>query len=250
MRLLLLCLTCFIWVNLQAEDRDALWSKALTAQQNGDLPSAISTYQALLEQGSTAPELHNNLGLAYYQQGELGEAILHFERALRLAPGYTDARHHLAAAQQRIVTPIERTEPIALVQIWQQSYRLFPPFGWALVVVLLLSAAAGLVIRALLAGTLWEFPVGVRWSLGLVLLAVFPLLLGQARHAESIDQSRAVITAPKVGLREHPELSSPELDLISEGNTLRIIDQRRDWVQVSLPNYTVGWMPASLVERI
>lgn len=250
MRLFLLCLSCFIWTNLCAEDRVTLWSQALEAQQNGDLAQAIATYHSLLEQDITAPELHNNLGLAYYQQGELGKAILHFERALQLAPNYEDAAHHLAAAQQRIVTPIEATTPIALVQTWQQTYRLLSPLGWAFVLLLLLAAAAGLVIRALLEGTLSQFPTGIRWSIGLGLLAVLPLLLGHVRHAEATDQSRAVVTAPQVGLREYPELSSPELDFISEGNALRIVDQRRDWVQVALPNYTVGWIPASLVERI
>ena len=250
MRLLLLFLSCFIWANLCAEDRATLWTQALTAQQNGDLPTAITIYQQLLEQGHTAPELHNNLGLIYYQQGELGEAILHFERALRLAPNHPDAQHHLAAAQQRIVTSVAAAAPIRLVQYWLDTFRSLPPLGWAFLAFLLLGTAAGLGIRVLLQGTVRQFPTSLRWSVGLLSLTALPLLLGHARYAESTDQSRAVVTAPQVGLRAHPELSSPEMDLVSEGNTLRIIDQRQDWVQVSLPNYTIGWMPASLVTRI
>lgn len=250
MRLLLLYLSCFIWGNLYAKDPSVLWSQALDAHQSGDLPNAIATYQQLLDQEHTAPELLNNLGLAYYQQGELGEAILYFERALRLAPNDEDAHHHLAAAQQRIVVPIESQEPIALVQIWQNTYRFLTPVGWALLAFVLLTIAAGLTIRAIFQGHARSFPPNIRWSIGFVALAVLPLVLGHARRADHLDQSRAVILAPQVGLRAHPELSSPETELISEGNTLRILNQRRDWVQVALPNYMVGWIPASLVARI
>lgn len=250
MRLLLLYLSCFIWGNLYAEDPSTLWSQALDAHQNGDLPHAIATYQQLLDQEHTAPELHNNLGLAYYQNGELGEAILHFERALRLSPNNEDARHHLTAAQQRIVVPIKSQKSITLMQLWQNTYHFLTPLGWALLVFILLTIAAGLTIHAILKGHAPSFPPNIRWSIGLIALAVLPLLLGHACHSDQIDQSRAVVLAPQVGLRAHPELSSPEMDLISEGNTLRILDQRRDWVQVALPNYRVGWVPASLVTRI
>jgi len=41
---------------------------------------------------------HNNLGFAFYRQGKLDEAILHFSEALRIKPSYEKAHNNLAVA--------------------------------------------------------------------------------------------------------------------------------------------------------
>jgi tetratricopeptide (TPR) repeat protein len=45
-------------------------------------------------------EAHNNLGIALGTRGRLAEAIEHFELALRLNPGFVDARRNLEIARQ------------------------------------------------------------------------------------------------------------------------------------------------------
>jgi Flp pilus assembly protein TadD len=40
-------------------------------------------------------EAHNNLGILFYQLGNTERAIGHFREALRINPGYTDARENL-----------------------------------------------------------------------------------------------------------------------------------------------------------
>lgn len=248
---LLLLLLLSTPITLLANDAHALWSEALQAQQNGQLGHAIEQYEQLLATGHTAPELHNNLGLAYYHQSELGEAIVHFERALRQAPNYEDARHHLMAAQQRIQVPVEASAPIALTVFWQSLYRALPSSGWGIVTFLLLALAAALVGRAIWRGTsLRSIPPALRWSLGLIILSLFTLVLGRTHYLEETDRSWAVITAPQAGIRSAPELSSPELDVLSEGIGVRIVEERDEWAQVQLPNYVIGWVPSSLLERI
>jgi Flp pilus assembly protein TadD len=40
---------------------------------------------------------HNNLGIALYRKGRVGEAIRQFQEALKLKPNYTDAHNNLDA---------------------------------------------------------------------------------------------------------------------------------------------------------
>lgn len=44
------------------------------------------------------PDLINNLGLAYHEQGELKLAVEQYQRAIKLAPNYADAYYNLHAA--------------------------------------------------------------------------------------------------------------------------------------------------------
>ena len=58
----------------------------------------MEAYQAVRAGGFESPDLHYNLGNAYFQMGELGQSILGWERALKLAPGHADALANLELA--------------------------------------------------------------------------------------------------------------------------------------------------------
>ena len=42
----------------------------------GDYQAAAEAYETTLSEGLTSPELHYNLGGAYYHEGQMGKAIL------------------------------------------------------------------------------------------------------------------------------------------------------------------------------
>jgi tetratricopeptide (TPR) repeat protein len=61
-------------------------------------PQAIAHFEQALRSRPDLPELHNNLGVARARQMDLDQAIQAFTEALRLRPGYADARRNLARA--------------------------------------------------------------------------------------------------------------------------------------------------------
>ena len=74
---------------------------ANAAYADGRYEEAAAMYQTLLDEQPDAT-LYYNLGNARFKQGELAQAILNYERALRLKPNYKDAQYNLAFAQSRI----------------------------------------------------------------------------------------------------------------------------------------------------
>ena len=66
--------------------------------------------------------VYYNLGNAYFKQGELAQAILAYERALRLQPSLQDAKHNLQFAQSRIIDNIQDTQSFFLSN-WLQAIR-------------------------------------------------------------------------------------------------------------------------------
>ncbi|WP_347269544.1 tetratricopeptide repeat protein [Trichocoleus sp. FACHB-90] len=49
-----------------------------------------------------AASVHNNLGLAFHQQGKWKEAIEEFKQAVQLDPNYVEAEDNLKKAQQQL----------------------------------------------------------------------------------------------------------------------------------------------------
>ena len=67
----------------------------------GSYAEAAQVYEQLLSQGMTHSSLYYNLGNAFYVQGDLGRAILNYQRAARLDPRDPEIRANLALARNQ-----------------------------------------------------------------------------------------------------------------------------------------------------
>jgi len=67
---------------------------------DGNLKNAITHYEAAVRLRPQHAEAHNNLAVALAQQGRTEEAMAHFEQALRLKPNYPEAHNNLGNTLQ------------------------------------------------------------------------------------------------------------------------------------------------------
>lgn len=56
---------------------------------------AIQHWTEALKLKADWPEVHNNIGVAYYKKGDIDKAVEHWKKALRLKPDWTDVRDNL-----------------------------------------------------------------------------------------------------------------------------------------------------------
>src|SRR5207237_6826651 len=103
-----------------------LFSDANAAYLSGDLGRAIASYEALVAEGVTSAELETNLGAAYLRQGKRGQAALHLERALVLAPGDDDARHDLGELRRTNIDKLEGGEEQGPAEIFARVLAPLP----------------------------------------------------------------------------------------------------------------------------
>ncbi len=83
---------------VEAKTDKTLFSKALEAQNKGQFESAAKLWQSFLSKYPDSFEGHNNLGLVYYTQDMLSQALSEFETAYRLNPDDGKIRKNLARA--------------------------------------------------------------------------------------------------------------------------------------------------------
>ncbi len=82
-------------LNLRPDSAEAHNNLALAYNQQGRLEEAIQEYKAAIKLKLEFPELHYRLALAYYQQGNLEEATKEYLTALNLKPDYAEAHNSL-----------------------------------------------------------------------------------------------------------------------------------------------------------
>ena len=70
----------------RADDQAKGFVHGIQAYEKGDYQQAITRFQALVQAGVRNGKLYYNLGNAYMKKGDLGRAVLWYERAARLIP--------------------------------------------------------------------------------------------------------------------------------------------------------------------
>jgi hypothetical protein len=95
----------------------------------------------------------------------------------------------------------------------------------------------------------------LRVTLGLVasfsLLLFMAALLGIGDRLEWFEEGRlAVVVAEEATLRAGPDERAPGQRIVREGDRLRVLDVRRDYAEVRLPDDQRGFVRASKLEVI
>lgn len=219
--------------------------------QQGDYRAAIENYQRIIDSGLESGSLHYNIGNAYFKLGRLGEAILHYERARRLAPGDADVRANLELARSLTVdevTPLPRFWLVRAVDWWVGLL----PRGWLVLVVGAgyAAAMAGLVmmiLRRRTAVSRWARRLAIgSAAIALVFainLAVRELGIGQPKDAIIMAEETPVQSAPS-------DDRALQVFTIHEGTKVRIDQRSEEWVEIVLQDGKVGWVRTEVLEVI
>lgn len=220
---------------------------ANAAYAEGRYEEAATIYQALIDEQPDAT-LYYNLGNARFKQGELAQAILNYERALRLQPNHKDAQYNLAFAQSKITDNI--VEQDFFLSAWTRAVRnsLKEQTWFFLSVSLFVLALIGLLLFLLSRETwLRKTAFHVAW-----LAFLFSLIAGlntASLHKRDTLRSEAIITQGIVNGKSSPDRSGTDLFTVHEGTKVTIRETLGEWCNIRVGNYE-GWIRQQTLERI
>ncbi|MGE0158130.1 MAG: tetratricopeptide repeat protein [Gemmatimonadales bacterium] len=234
-------------VTAQAE----IFAQGNQLYQQGDFAGAVDAYEAVLDAGFESVALHYNLGNAYFKTGQLGPAILAWERARALAPSDPDVLANLELARSMTADAIEPLPQFWLISVVSWWVGLLPrSLLIALVATAWLAVGGGVAVWLLARRD--ELRAAGKWaalSAGAVVLVfgvnLFVRELGIGRA------ERAVILADAVPVRSAPA-DQDDLTVfeIHEGTRVRIDERAGEWAEVVLDDGKVGWVPLDVLEVI
>ncbi len=213
-----------------------------TAYEQQQYGKALQHYQSAMTSQSEGQsvDLLFNLGNAHYKSGNLGQAILHWEKALVLSPNDKDIRENLRIAKYDIEGEVIPVTPFFLLKFWKSTQNLLSSSAWSILCIIMIwLGIMGLLV--------WLFSkerkmkkYGFIGGLTLLVLALFPLLWSMGKAKSERQQNRAILTVQKTALRSSPD-NPGDFD-IYEGTELEIMDRIGEWSKVRLLNSDVGWV--------
>lgn len=210
---------------------------------------AAQIFEQQIERGVEDASIYFNLGNSYFQQGDLGRAVLNYQRAAQLDPRDADiqANLELTRAQTTELFAAEPSGPLAV---------LADLTGW-----LTLNETAVIVLGfwfllsfVILARRQSQTDKSIKW-LGYVVVVVVALLLisGLSLGSRAIleqTQPEGVVIAPTVAVSSGPGIDlTTGMNLLS-GTEINVVEMQGEWVRVKSPGSTQNWIPVKAVATI
>lgn len=221
---------------------DQIWVSANQLCEQGDYSAAISAYQSI-PAFEKKPKVLYNLGNAYFQSGQLGRAILNFERAFRLAPSNKSIQHNLAIAKAKIQNPYSDTS-FFMKRWWIQIFSFFSPNVWAVILWLLAFLLAfAFAWRKKKSFAKWTLPLFTV----LFMLVATVLYLGLSKIQSKDD---AIVLQGLQQYYSDSNLSKTIDRVIPEGTQVKILESKEGVVRFQLPNGVIGYLSPAVVEKI
>ena len=220
------------------------------AYRQGDYALAVEQYEGLLSDGVASADLYYNLGNAYYRTGQMGRAILNYERALRLKPSMSDARENLALAESKTVDRITPLPKFFVAQWIDTLCVRISPVVWRIVCLVLLALVGLSVVVMRLGASRNLRKAGLMAGIPFLLLFVVAVLLlfGSTRHFNA--HSEAIVMQAAITVKSSPEAQSTDKLILHEGTKLAVTDSLAGWYKVTIADGTAGWCQGSDIERI
>ncbi len=237
-----------------------LIQQADSAYTADSFKEAADTYLHVIATEGNSAALQYNLGNCYYRLGEMGKAILAYERALRLDPTFEDARNNLEFVNTKIADrPGERGTFLgnaldAVANAARSNTWAWLAFGCFVLTV-------GGILAYFFAGNVGLRKVGFFGGfltmLGCLCFIYFAFRSAAIATADNV----AVITSPSTILSTSPRVPkdrSQEAMLLHEGTRVEILDSVKSttdsinslWYDVQVDNAHRAWINAAAVEKI
>jgi tetratricopeptide (TPR) repeat protein len=247
-RLAIIILVALLYLTSNHEARADEWEegffKANQAYKVGDFQEAIEEYLRLIRSGHGGGQIYYNLGNAYFRAGQVGRAILEYERAQLLIPRDPDLNFNLSHARDQIRDAIEESHGfIETAFFWLKSFNLNELFWsfallnlllWTILIIRLFHKSEWLYYMLLLILTAW-FVTGLSFGL---------------KYYWISSDDRAVILQKEVDILAGPEEDDTILFKLHEGTVVYKERSEDGWSLVRLPDKKRGWVKSRAIGLI
>jgi hypothetical protein len=215
----------------------------------GHYAEAVRIYEGQLALGVQDSALYYNLGNAYFQQGDLGRAVLNLERAAQLDPRDADIQANLELVRGQtteLFAAEEAPGPLSLLagatsRLTENETAVLVLALWFAFVFLLLARRTAESERA---------RRGLQTAAVVVLLVL--LISGISLAGRSFmtrSQPLGVVVSPSVAVSSEPGAEFATGVTVGGGTAVHVAEQQGEWLRLAAPEgIEASWVPETAVE--
>lgn len=242
----------YLWVLICAPLCLFSWSADLSQTEqlihDGKYLEAIEALDtAQNEQKYQSLAIYSNLGYCYFKIDDRANAVLNYERALRLSPRDKGLKEVLKTLNDQLENQIFEIPEFVLVRVYNSVVTLFNSSVWAFLQLFLL----GLIV-ILVAVVLFKFRFRKYLYIisSLVLLMLVTSLMSQHKKYLESNRDYAIVMKNDISLMTAADERSGGIALLSAGTKVNVIDEIAEWYKVMLSDKSVGWLKKEELEII
>lgn len=218
---------------------------------------AEQLYLQALKEGGSSSVLFYNLGNAYYRQGNLGKAIVNYERALKIDPTNADARTNLDFVNSKIADK-QIDSGSYLDSVWNGTVGMFHPDTWAVIALVLFAIFLGAVAVYIFSSAVMVKKTSFFGGMLVFVVTVAAVIISFSAANRVNSHDYAIILPPASQLSTTPRESRSQAEqafLLHEGTKVEIIDSLSTptdgtWYEVMVGRGERAWIKSTEVERI
>lgn len=231
-------------------DNMALWERANQAYIDGKYDAAVADYQTIEGRGYTSARLYYNMGNAYYKQGQIGRAILYYNRALVVAPSMDDARYNLEIAEAQTKDKIA-VVPEFFLNRWLRTFKSsISCTAWSVTSVVLFAVVLIFALLFLLGSRIRVRKAGFYGALVALLLFVVTTTFAISSRNDIINRSGAIVMSSAISVKSSPDRAATDMFVLHEGTKVEISAEIDGWCEVTIADGKKGWTESNHLERI
>lgn len=226
------------------------WDEGNKAYIDGDYKKAIERYTAILDRDRYSVKLYYNLANAYFKTGEIGRAILYYNKALKLAPSNDDVRYNLAIAEAQTKDKIA-VVPEFFLNRWMRGIRnTMSCTTWSVVSLAAFAAIFVFALLFLLSGRIAVRKTGFYGALAALTVFVIATSFAIAERRDMLRREQAVVMSSAISVKSSPDRSATDLFVLHEGTKVRIATEIDGWYEIVIADGKKGWTESRNIEQI
>lgn len=222
---------------------DSLYALGNQSYQEQNFEDALKSYNAIAESGMRSSDLYYNIGNCYYKLNQITEAILYYERALKMQPNGEDIKYNLALANKQIVDKIETLPTPFYKEWWYTLVNSFAMDTWAYMSIVFSVIGMLSLLLFLMAGSTGVKQLSFYLFLVLLLATGMTFLFARAQYHKNIAEQNAIIFETRTNIYSEPNTASTVLFVVHNGLKVKVLKTSGQWLKIMLPDGSIGWIP-------
>ena len=226
-------------------DLGSSFLQGINYYNQGDYSKAVSAFSTIAVSGVKNGKLYYNLGNSFLKNGDLGRAVLWFERSLKMIPNDPDLNFNLDYALSMLKDEIEeKINPIFRVLFfWKEMYSP-KTFQWTAISLNLIFWVV-MILRFLMKKRLLKTPGYVI----LFFVMIFSFTAFYSFYSERYKRE-AVILPEKISIRSGLTEGSTELFILHSGTKVIVQKEMQGFYRIYFSKGKIGWIKKEDAEVI
>ncbi len=234
--LIFVFLTSNLLAELQANSPEFNQATLLYSQKK--YVQAQTLYQSLLQKGLRSQSLFYNLGNTYYQQGDLANARLSWEKALLLAPSNKTIQKNLAFIKP-LLEDKEDSTPQPLHRVYDFVSDQLNGYQWLIICIGSVMFSGICLWSVIIWPRKWLFRI---MTTAIIITLIF-FIFSWTPITTLMYPAEAIIITDRVEIKSGPTELYATLFVLHKGTKIRIEKENNKWVFILFGRSLSGWIP-------